>query len=460
MPERSNQPNILFIMADQYRFDYLGCAGADFVRTPNMDALAARGVRFTRCFTNCPVCAPARIGLAAGLQPCRLGSLDNASYLPARVRTYYQRLRDHNYLVGGVGKFDLAKPDPWNGRDGDRPCSFTFGFTHPFEIEGKMHAGQFPQPQGPYGLWLQSRGLYEKFRRDYIRRRDEGGWIKGVSHDSVLPEEAYVETYTGRQAAEWLENADETFPWHLLVSFVGPHDPFDPPSKYAEKYRNATMPLAVPHDPRGRPKEYITRAGYYGLDAEEVAVTRRQYCAIIECIDEQIGRILEVVERRGWGANTYVIFTSDHGEMLGDHGLYTKSVPYEPSLHVPLLVAGPGIEAGRVCDAIVELIDLNPTVCELAGLAAQENIDARSFAAVLRGETVSHREEAVAAIRNWRCIRTERHKLVENYNDVTELYDMIDDPRETRNVAEEQPDVVEKLTGRMRGRFLQGAWRR
>ncbi|MHC4917604.1 MAG: sulfatase-like hydrolase/transferase, partial [Planctomycetota bacterium] len=152
MSKTNRPPNILFISADQHRHDYLGAAGADFLRTPNLDALAGRGVRFTQCCTNAPVCTPARVALASGLQPSRLGSLDNRSYLPRSTTTYYQRLRDAGYRVGCVGKLDLAKPDKYNGRFGDRPCVYGWGFTHPEEVEGKMHAGQNPEPQGPYGF--------------------------------------------------------------------------------------------------------------------------------------------------------------------------------------------------------------------------------------------------------------------------------------------------------------------
>ena len=148
------QPNLLFIMTDQFRHDYFGAARAGFVHTPHLDRIAARGVRFTQCTTNAPVCAPARIGLASGLQPSRLGALDNQSFLPRRVLPYYRRLRDHGYRVGCVGKLDLAKPDGYNGRHGDRPVVYSWGFTHPEEDEGKMHAGKSPSPRGPYGFWL------------------------------------------------------------------------------------------------------------------------------------------------------------------------------------------------------------------------------------------------------------------------------------------------------------------
>jgi len=145
--------------------------------------------------------------------------------------------------------------------------------------------------------------------------------------------------------------------------------------------------------------------------------------------------------------------------MLGDHGLYTKSVAYEAALRVPLIVAGPGIEGGRTSDALIELIDVNPTICELAGLRPQENIDALSFAPLLRGGA-THRSGTVSAIRNFMCIRTDRYKLIKNYNDVTELYDLAEDPDELNNIASERRDVVRELSGRMKGRFLEGKWRR
>ena len=144
------RPNILFIMDDQHRHDYLGAAGADFLRTPHLDRLAAAGVRFTQCTTNAPVCAPARIGLASGLQPSRLGCLDNSGRLPLGTTTYYQRLRDAGYRVGCVGKLDLRKSDGYNGRYGDRPYAYSWGFTHPEECEGKIHSGSSSTPIGPY----------------------------------------------------------------------------------------------------------------------------------------------------------------------------------------------------------------------------------------------------------------------------------------------------------------------
>ena len=450
-------PNILFIMDDQHRFDYVGAAGASFLRTPNLDRLAAQGVLFTQCTTNCPVCAPARISLATGLQPARIGSLDNSSFLPRRIPTYYQHLRDHGYRVGCVGKLDLAKPDPYNGRFGDRPCVFGWGFTHPEECEGKMHAGSSTTPIGPYTHFLQERGLLQEFYEDY-RSRAARGWIKGASHDSVLPADAFEDAYIGQRAAAWIEGVPDDFPWHFFVSFVGPHDPFDPPAEYGDRYRDATMPAAIRDAMAGKPAWVRDRV--VDMGAEEVAQTRRQYCGSIELIDDQVGLILAALERRGMRENTYIIFSSDHGEMLGDHGLYTKSVAYEPALRVPLIVAGPGLEGGRVSEALVELSDVNPTLCELAGLPPQGNLDALSLAPVLRGDADQHRAETISAIRNFRCIRTRTHKLIQNYNEVMELYDLEADPDEVHNIAEQEPALVRELMQQLAQRFQEDKWRR
>jgi len=451
------RPNILFIMADQWRYDYLGCAGADFIRTPNLDRIAERGVRFSNCFTTSPVCAPARISLATGLHPHRLGALSNAAFLPISTPTYYQRLRDHGYRVGCVGKLDLAKPDSYNGRFGDRPCAFGWGFTHPEEVEGKMHAGSSDTPRGPYGFHLQEKGRYKAFHEDY-KDRSSKGWIVGVSHDSVLPTEDFADIYIGRRATEWIRNIPDDFPWHYFVSFVGPHDPFDPPTEYADQYRDAEMPPPIQGNAEGKP-EWQTKRNR-SATPEDVLLARRQYCASSTAIDDQVGEMLDALEERGQLDNTYLVFSSDHGEMLGDHGFFTKTFAYEASLHVPLLVAGPGIEGGRVSDTVVELHDINPTICEMASVAPQENIDARSFLPVARGEVAEHRPNAISSQRHWRCIRTKTHKYVENINDVSELYDLENDPEERHNIASEDRETASQLARTLHARMMEDKWLR
>jgi choline-sulfatase len=448
--KRRKKPNVLFIMDDQHRFDYVGYGGAEFLRTPNLDRLARRGVVFTNCFTNCPLCAPARISLATGLQPARLGLDSNSQVLDPQYPTLYQRFRNNGYRVHCVGKLDLKKPDPYNGRYGDRPDAYRWGFTHPEECEGKMHAGSSPTPIGPYTFYLEQLGLLKTFHEDYRKRLRTGG-IEDWYRDSVLPAEAFEDCYIGRKAVKWIEEVPDDFPWFSFVSFVGPHNPFDPPAAYADKYRNAQVPDAIDDSLDGKP-EWVKKRKV-PIDPRQIRETRRQYCAAIEVIDDQIGLILDALDRRGMTDDTIIVFTSDHGEMLGDHRLYTKSLPYEPSIHVPLIVAGPGIEGGRVSDALIELIDLNPTVGDLAGVTLDAEMDALSFAPILRREREAHRTEIASSGKHFRCIRDGRYKLIENDQDVTELYDLEQDPEELHNIAASRPDLVRSLGARLRERF-------
>ncbi|HDS73928.1 MAG TPA: hypothetical protein ENN56_00155 [Firmicutes bacterium] len=296
-PER---PNILMIMADQLRHDWLGCAGADHVSTPNINGIAERGVRFTQCTTPSPICAPARISLASGLMPHRLGSVDNSAYLPISIPTYYQRLRDYGYHVGCVGKLDLAKSDRYNGMSGARPRTFGWGFTHPVEAEGKMHAGNSATPIGPYTKWLDDRGLLQKFHEDYSVTRPKLPWFEAQTLDSALPTEAFEDVWIGRRAEQWLEEIDGDFPWHLLVSFVGPHNPFDPPTEYADRYRGEAMPKPIADDLKDKPLWIQNRAAQNPGTDEQHAIARRQYSAATTAIDDAVGGVLRALEARGW----------------------------------------------------------------------------------------------------------------------------------------------------------------
>ncbi|HIC18245.1 TPA: DUF229 domain-containing protein [Candidatus Poribacteria bacterium] len=249
--------------------------------------------------------------------------------------------------------------------------------------------------------------------------------------------------YIGRQSAAWINQVSDHYPWHLFVSFVGPHDPFDPPKKHAEQHRNAEMPEAIVDDLKEKPQHIHHRQT--DASSEQIAVCRRQYCAAIELIDYQIGKILTALKNRGVMDNTYVIFSSDHGEMLGDHGLFTKGVAYDPSIRVPLIVSGPGIGCGRISTAMIELIDINATICDLAGLEKQEGIDA----SLLRSENEIHREEVFSCLRHFRCVRTPQRKMIENVNDIIELYNMEIDPQELDNLAQQQIGTLQEMDHRI-----------
>lgn len=434
-------------MADQFRSDWIGAAGASWVHTPNIDSIAARGVRFDRAYTTCPICAPARVSLANGMDPIRNGPLDNSVRLNLRDRTYYQELRDAGYRVGCSGKLDLAKQDIEMG-NGDRPWTYSWGFTDPVEMEGKMSAGAPERPRGPFTRFLDAQGLYERFHEDYVARKSSG-WIKDALHDSPLPATATSDAYVGQRAVDWLKSVPDGNPWHLFVSFVGPHDPFDPPTEYADRYRNAAMPAPEPIAYEGASSWVRNRSK--GLSPAEVQVSRRQYAALIHLIDDWVGALLLTLGEIGAADNTVILFTSDHGEMLGDMGLYTKQVPYEPSVRIPLLACGPGIAHGAVADSLVELHDINPTICEICGVSPSPGMDARSFASVLREPGSSHRETYISAFSTHHTIGDGRYKYIRFPDEgISELYDLSQDPHETSNIvasSQEVADRLEKLLG-------------
>ena len=320
-----------------------------------------------------------------------------------------------------------------------------------------MHAGRYwGKLIGPYTEYLQQRGLLDKFREDYCRRQREG--FATAAWDSVLETEDFADAYIGARATAWLEQVRDDYPWHLFVSFVGPHDPYDPPREYGEKYRDAPMPAAV--DPALDDKPRYVHRRQEGATRAQIETCRRQYCAAIELIDDQVGLIINTLERRGMAANTHVIFASDHGDMLGDHGLFTKNAPYEASMRVPVICAGPGTESGSTTDAMTELIDINATICELAGLGRQEGVDAVSFAGLLRGETDQHREEVLSSLGHFRCVRTREWKYVDNAGDCFELYHMVSDAVESCNVVEEQPQVATEMAQRLKRRWLESGGER
>ena len=435
MRTADKKPNILLIMTDQHRHDYLSCAGADFVNTPNIDRIARLGMRFTHCFTNSPVCVPARISLASGMRPERLGALNNMANLPVETPTYYRHLRDNGYRVACIGKLDLLKQQFYNGKTGQRPCAYSWGFTDPIEIEGKMHAGRFPTPMGPYGFYLQEKGLYGKFHQDYGTRL-RLSWSKDAPlqyRSSVLDAEDFEDAYIGRRAAAWLETIDDDFPWHLFVSFVGPHDPFDPPAEYSERCKNRQVPEAIAETAEGKPN--WIRGRQTGCSPDHIRDARRQYCASIELLDDQIGLILNALEKRNQLDDTIIAFASDHGEMLGDLGIFQKSVPCEAAIRVPLIVAGPGIKPGSQSDALCELFDLNPTLIDLAGLPAQPGLQAISLNKVLAGKQPDHRDHIISRMHNFACVRDQQFKYVNNYNDQPELYNLLQDPGEQKNIV-------------------------
>lgn len=447
------RPNILLIIADQHRFDWLQGEDASLpVRTPNIAALQGRGVTFTRATTPAPLCAPARACLATGRDYDSGPVPNNFHDLPVESDTYYRALRDQGgYHVAGVGKFDLHKATfDWN-LDGSRLLG-EWGMSDGIDNEGKfdsLWSGR-TEPHGPYMQHLYDQDLAAAHVADFERRRTAPYADTSLS---PLPEESYLDNWIAGNAHAMLDRRPDGAPWHLVVNFAGPHDPMDVTKRMAARWADTEFP-----EPQA--------AADFDGDHQEV---RRRYAAMIENIDDHIGTLLDRLEHEGELENTVVIYTSDHGEMLGDHGMWGKQIALGPSIRIPLVIAGPGVtDPGRRSNALVTLEDIAATALDLAGLEGPDWMTARSLRPVLSAATEQHRTHTVSGLdrsqreidaaaghygsnrwvtlRSWRTITSAEGKLVVSA-DLPEphLSDPVDDPYDLVDLRAERPEVAYRL---------------
>jgi len=389
------RPNFLVLFPDAWRHDWLGCAGGIGVQTPVLDALAEKGVRFSECVTPSPLCAPTRAALALGCDYQSCGVLDNKGNLALDRPNFYRNLREAGYSVGGVGKFDLAKGLDDHGGDGLRLLA-DWGFTHGCDSEGKWDGVREMQRvpiTGPYGRFLDSLGLREMYVADMAERRKTVGLIS--SRASPLDTIAYCDDWVSRSAIEMVRSFPIDRPWFAQVNFPGPHDPFDAPSWVLEKVGQAGLPEAIRHT---------------GFDNETMQQVRRSYAAMMMNIDAWCGKLLASVEERGDAERTIVIFTSDHGEMLGDYDYWGKNVWHEAAIRVPLIFSGPGVAVGRVSKALVQLQDLAATFLDFAH-AKPLPTETRSMRSLLANPAFGHRQHLRSAVGKWRAAMDERWKV-------------------------------------------------
>lgn len=429
-------PNILFIMADQCRWDALGCSGG-WVRTPNLDRIAREGVRFTNCVTNSPVCIPARVSLAAGHYPHNTHVWNNIHYaMPAQTPTWMRAVRDAGYRTSLFGKTHLH-PHKGDLREREHLLR-AYGLEDIDEIGG-------PRASARVGSHMTERwekaGLWAAYQDDYA---DRFATKPHVVRPSVLPLEHYADVYVGQQAKQYLAAYDRDEPFFCWVSFGGPHEPWDAPEPYAGMYDPADMPMPVPASESGhdRPRGQLDRLAGHRPTFEEgdVARMRANYAGNVTLIDDQIGEILDVLRDRGELDNTVIAFTSDHGEMNGDHGLIYKSNFFNGAIRVPMLVRTPetlaGAPAARICESPVEWFDLGPTLVELAGGALEHHQFGVSLCPALDDPARVLRDDAVSELGGEIMFIDTRWKIAVN----TEgrpcmLFDLAADPDELHNVA-------------------------
>lgn len=412
-----------------------------------MDLLAARGVDFTQAIVPSPVCGPSRSCLASGMEYENCGVEVNRQPYRPEITTHYRHLRDSGYHTMACGKIDLHKGAAGRTLDGRKNME-PWGFSDMVITAGKG-GGYFGDPVGPkepYYAYLASLDPpLDRVCAEDIRARseprDENWW--GMTDPCPLEDEHYLDNFTARTGLEVLDQAPEGKPWFLVVNFNGPHPPMDITRRMESRYRGPERVI----DGFGQPVNYSG-----GFTAEHHVRIRQNYAAMIENIDSWLGRYEQRLAERGQLENTVVVYSSDHGEMLGDHGRWGKSVPYQASTGVPLIVAGPGIAQGARSSALVSQMDLAATFIDFADLPVPPEMESRSLRALLEDGNGEHREHARSALRTasaqrgrFRMVQDHRYKLVEGFHEETVLYDREADPNEAENIASRKPGEVARL---------------
>lgn len=448
---RPDRPNVVLVMTDQQRFDTIAELGATHVDTPNLDRLAREGTSFTRTYVTAPSCAPSRASLFTGLYPRATGVLRNDE--PWSF-SWVELLAEAGYRCVNVGKMHT------------NPFEKSFGFheRHVVENKDRAHPGlPFFLDQWDKALW--TRGVEKPTRVTYRRRADYTERLGAFEWEP--PEDLHPDAFVGSLARMWLDQytgqarytGEE--PFFLQVGFPGPHPPYDPTPRHLDPYRDRDVPLPrrTPEDLTAQPTPLQVLREHHQANDHDAIVhlaepteeqsrrRRRHYYANVSLIDEQVGLLVDALEERGVLDDTVIIFTSDHGDCLGDHGQSQKWTMYEPSVHVPLLIWGPDrvagsqrVDGGRTIDGLTSLMDVGPTVLELAGIEPPGWMDAESLAPALRGEPWAGREQVfsehardgvLAGTDLMTMVCDGRWKLVEFIDsDEGQLFDLAADPYE------------------------------
>lgn len=427
---KTGRPNILFLMTDQQRGDCLGADGNTVIQTPNLDRIAGEGTRFQHAYSCVPSCTPARAALLTGLGPWRNGML-GYSRVGERYDVEMPRiLAESGYHTCGIGKMH------WH------PQRNAHGFHQMILDESGRE--QSPNFRSDYRAWFAS--VAPNLNPD-----ETGiGWNSYRAGTYKLPEELHPTHWTADTAINFLNSYKQDKPFFLKVSFARPHSPYDPPDRFMKQYEDAALPERFIGDwaeSYREPSRDDDTAWYGDFGAEQARHSRQGYYGNVSFIDEQIGRIMEALEARGELENTLIVFTSDHGDMLGDHHHWRKTYAYEPSARVPMLVRMPeslgGGKRGHVSEAPVELRDILPTFLEAADVESPIELDGRSMLAPARGDSKGWRayidlehDRCYSPRNHWNGLTDGKTKYIFHALDGREqLFDLRKDPGEERDLA-------------------------
>jgi len=434
MPTRSKTPpNILFLMTDQHRADCIGADGNAVIKTPHLDRIAREGALFQRAYTCTPSCTPARAALLTGLAPWRNGMLGYGQVAQKYPNEMPRMLREAGYYTTGIGKMH------WH------PQKALHGFHRTLVDESGR---------------AEKKGFVSDYRRWFRREAPELdpdatgiGWNAYAAAHYALPQRLHPTRWTGDRAVEFLEKYERDEPFFLKVSFARPHSPYDAPQRFWKLYRQSDMPKPVVgawakmHAMKGKDPGANLSCFRGNLGVRTARKARHGYYANITFVDEQVGRMLDVLDQRGLLDNTLILMTADHGDMLGDHHLWRKTYAYEGSARIPMLVRWPkslkakrGVKLGQP----VELRDILPTFLDAAGARFDaKRFDGASMLQLVRGKAKGWREyidlehsRCYWPGNQWTGLTDGRWKYVYfAYDGSQQLFDLKADPDELKDLS-------------------------
>jgi choline-sulfatase len=424
--------NLLVIMSDEHNARVLGSAGHPVAQTPNLDGLASGGTRFTNASCNIPICVPSRASFLTGRYGHQIDAWDNATpYTGSAAQSWGHRLVARGHHVTTIGKLHYR-----NSRD-------DIGL---------------PDQRIPMHVMHERGDVFSSIRWDMPAAHHH---VENV-RDAGPGDSEYIryDTEIADEACNWLEeeSGQHARPWCLFVSFTLPHFPLTVPDEYFRRYPPEDVSLPIqwhpddwpdhPHVAAFRESRVQTRDEFPGEAATRRAIAA--YLGMCTYLDAQIGRVLRALNATGLADRTRVIYTSDHGETLGDYGLWGKSVMYDSAVAVPLILAGPDVPMGGVRDVGVSLVDLFPTICQAVGVPlepADANLPGESLWRLAQTErteprTVFAEYHAAGSVSGAFMLRTERYKYVYYVGFEPQLFDLVNDPQERQDLAGDQASAA------------------
>lgn len=422
--------NILFIMADQMRLDSLSALGLhEEAKTPCLDTIAKRGILYDHVATTCPICAPARASMLLGLYPSQIGVLDNSPhFVDSAAPNWIKTLRRARYQTSVFGKTHYY---PYNGSVSDmrqmKDYLNTLGFTNSMEVPGSRVAWRIKSEM--WQAWKDA-GCLEAFTQDLKTRY---GASQAIARPTPLPFDLYPDVFVPEKAMEYLKRYHSDSPFFCMVSFPGPHDPWDCPETWAKqmegKPTTPPLPKEIDRNP-SRPKGlWDENPGYNPVSKEEAIAIRRNYVAHVALIDHEIGKLLDTLKTIGHADDTLICFVSDHGEMNGDYERIYKQNFHKAAMNIPFLIAGPGIPNGIQDHRLGELLDIGPTVLASVGLGPdyqQEGISLLSEERII--QYAEYKNEVMVTDGKWKLSQNGR-------GEPYQLFNLIHDPDELVNLA-------------------------